>query len=215
MALEALKQVGERVGAMSLRERLFVFAAALLGMLAVVQLVLIDPANQRAQQARDRMLAADDGLAELERQQGPQSAGPTPDQTLREQVTALEARLAALDADVEARERTLVPPERMHQVLREMVRGQGSLRIVDFRSLPPKPVGLSDAPDAPPGYYRHGVEITVSGRYDELVAYLERLEALPWRLDWSEAKLDASNRPDLALTLTVHTLSLEEAWLRV
>lgn len=215
MNRDTLKQIGERVGAMSLRERLFVFAAALLGMLAVVQLMLIDPANQRAQQARDRMLAADDGLAEIARQQGSQAAGPNPDQTLREQVATLEARLAELDAAVEARERTLVPPERMHQVLKEMVRGHGGLRIVDFRSLPPKPVGLGEAADALPGYYRHGVEITVSGRYDELVAYLERLEALPWRLDWSEAKLDAAARPDLALTLTVHTLSLEEAWLRV
>ena len=55
----------------------------------------------------------------------------------------------------------------------------------------------------------------MSGRYADLVAYLERLEALPWRLNWSEATLDAAARPLLTLTLTVHTLSLEEAWLRV
>ena len=76
-------------------------------------------------------------------------------------------------------------------------------------------VPSDSAEGAPPGFYRHGFEIVVGGSYSGLVAYLERLEALPWHLNWVEATLDAAGRPDLRLTLTVHTLSLEEAWLRV
>ena len=104
----------------------------------------------------------------------------------------------------------------MNLVLKNVVREQDGIRVVGFKTLSPQAVALPDAVEgAPPGFYRHGFEITVSGRYAELVAYLERLEALPWRLSWIEATLDAAARPELTLTLTVHTLSLEEAWLRV
>lgn len=215
MAAERLQQIAERVGAMSLRERVFVFAAALVVTLAAVQWLLIDPASLRAQQARDRIQAAEDSLAEIARQQAPQAAGHDPDQRLREQLAVQEARLAELGAALEARERSLVPPERMREVLREMVQGPGGLRIVGFKSLPPQAVGLPGAAEGTPGFYRHGFELSVSGRYADLVAYLERLEALPWQLVWSEARLDAAGWPELLLTLTVHTLSLEEAWLRV
>lgn len=216
MVAERLRQLGERVSAMSLRERVLVFGALLALVLATVQGVLTDPASLRAQQARDRIQAAEDGLAEIARQGAAEGAVRDPDQALRAELASLEARLAELGTALKARERTLVAPERMRDVLRDMVQGSGSLRIVGFESLPPQPVPLAGAPEgAPPGLYRHGFRITVSGAYGDLVAYLERLERLPWRLHWSAARLDASGRPALQLTLTVHTLSLEEAWLRV
>ena len=215
MIAERWQQLDERIGAMSLRERVFVFAAMLVGTLALVQWLLIDPASLRAQQARDRIQAVDDSLAGIAQQQTPQAAGRDPDEVLREQVAAQEARLAELGTALEARERSLVPPERMREVLRDMVQGPGGLRIVGFKSLPPQAIALPGAAEGAPGFYRHGFEITVSGRYADLVAYLERLEGLPWQLGWREARLDAAGRPELLLTLTVHTLSLEEAWLRV
>jgi MSHA biogenesis protein MshJ len=104
----------------------------------------------------------------------------------------------------------------MNQVLKNVVQGSSGIRVVGFKTLSPQPVALPDAAEgAPPGFYRHGFEITVSGHYADLLAYVERLEASSWRLNWSEATLDAAARPLLTLTLTVHTLSLEEAWLRV
>ena len=218
MASEKLHQIAERVGAMSLRERVFVFVAAVVVVLALVQTLLIDAGQLRMQGARDRLQAADAALAQIG-QQHKLLAGQTardPDQVARDALAVQEARLAELNADLETRQRSLVPPGRMHLVLKDVVRGQGGIRIVAFKTLSPQPVSLADAAEgAPPGFYRHGFQITVSGPYAELVAYLERLEGLPWRLNWTEATLDAASRPDLTLSLTVHTLSLEEAWLRV
>lgn len=218
MASEKLRGIGSRISMMSLRERMFIFAAAGVVILALVQTLLLDAGQLRRQQANERVKIADEALAQIEQQRqllGHQP-GHDPDQTARDALAAQEARLAELNAELETLERSLIPPERMNQILKNVVRGQGGIRVVGFKTLSPQPVALPDAAEgAPPGFYRHGFEITVSGRYSELVAYLERLEALPWRLNWVEAKLDASDRPDLTLTLTVHTLSLEEAWLRV
>lgn len=235
MASERLKQIGERVSSMSLRERVFVFAAAAVVGLALVQTLLIDAVLQRNQIALERQKMADSALVQIEQQRQllARPAGHDPHRGVRDALAAQESRLAELNAELEMRTRSLVPPERMYQVLKNVVRGQGGVRIVGFKTLSPQPVSLTGAAEgalkdsgplrpkgrvesyAPPGFYRHGFEVTVSGGYSELVAYLERLEALPWNLSWIEATLDAAARPDLTLTLTVHTLSLEEAWLRV
>jgi len=218
MASEKWREIGSRIGTMSLRERLFVFAAAVVVALALVQTLLIDVGQQRIRNADDRLQSARSTLVQIEQQQKllASQTGRNPDRTAREALAAQETRLAGLNAELETRERSLIPPERMVQVLKDVVRGQSGVRIVAFKTLDPHPVSLPGAPEgSPPGFYRHGFEITVSGSYAELVAYLERLEALPWHLNWVEATLDAADRPDLKLTLIVHTLSLEETWLRV
>jgi MSHA biogenesis protein MshJ len=218
MANKKLREISTRIGMMSLRERLFVFVAAAVVVLALVQTLLIDKVHLRKQQAFDRVQMADDALVKIEqdRQLLGHQPGHDPDQAVREKLVVQEARLAELNEKLEKLERTLIPPERMNQILKRVVRGQGGIRVVGFKTLSPQPVALPGAAEgAPPGYYRHGFEITVNGHYEELVAYLERLEALPWRLNWMEATLDAAGRPILTLTLTVHTLSLEESRLRV
>lgn len=218
MASEKLRELGARVGLMSLRERVFLFAAAVVVTLALVQTLLIDGGHRRQQNAQARVQSADEALAQIaqQRQLLARQARRDPDRAAREALGAQETRLAELNVQLENLERSLIPPERMNQVLKNVVQGTRGVRVVGFRTLAPQPVALPDAAEgAPPGFYRHGFEITVSGRYADLLAYLERLEASAWRLNWSEASLDAAARPLLTLTLTVHTLSLEEAWLRV
>ena len=63
--------------------------------------------------------------------------------------------------------------------------------------------------------YQHSFEVSVEGSYAELHGYLARLEALPWQLFWGKVTLDAADHPKLRLTLTLHTLSLNKAWLVV
>ena len=218
MLSEKLRHVSERVGMMSLRERVFIFVAAAIVMLALVQTLIIDAGQLRQQRANERLKMADAALVQIGQQQQllAGQAGYDPDRAARDAFALTAGRLAELSAELETRTRSLVPPERMNLVLKNVVREQDGIRVVGFKTLSPQAVALPDAVEgAPPGFYRHGFEITVSGRYAELVAYLERLEALPWRLSWIEATLDAAARPELTLTLTVHTLSLEEAWLRV
>lgn len=218
MASEKWREIGRRIGSMSLRERLFVFVAAVVVAVALMQTLLIDPAQRRIQSAADRLQSARAALAQIGQQQAllASRGGRDPDQTARQTLAAQDARLAELNAQLETRGHALIPSERMAQVLKDVVDGQSGVRIVGFRTFAPRAVLPPDAPEGSrPGFYRHGFEITVSGSYSDLVAYLERLEALPWRFNWTEATLDAADRPDLKLTLTVHTLSLEEAWLRV
>lgn len=84
-----------------------------------------------------------------------------------------------------------------------------------------KPAAAPPAPEAPPApqipdlVYRHGVEITVQGGYVDMVNYMAQLEAMPVRLIWGKAKLDARNHAEARLTLTLFTLGLDKKWMKL
>jgi MSHA biogenesis protein MshJ len=63
--------------------------------------------------------------------------------------------------------------------------------------------------------YKHGIELTVEGAYLDLLRYQERLEKLPWHMFFARTSVDSSDYPKVRMTITLYTLSLEEAWLVV
>lgn len=63
--------------------------------------------------------------------------------------------------------------------------------------------------------YRHGVEIVLQGSYLDMINTMQALEALPVQLFWGGARLDAQQYPEVRLTLTLYTLSLDEQWMKL
>jgi MSHA biogenesis protein MshJ len=63
--------------------------------------------------------------------------------------------------------------------------------------------------------YRHGIEITLAGNYDGLLAYLVRLEASPRKVMWGRLELNTVKYPRNEMTLVLYTLSLDPSWLMV
>ncbi len=79
----------------------------------------------------------------------------------------------------------------------------------------PAPVAgpVAAPPKAPDLLFRHGVEITLSGSYLDMIAYMEALEALPTQLFWGKAEFEVENYPNARLTLTLYTLSMDKKWM--
>ena len=66
-----------------------------------------------------------------------------------------------------------------------------------------------------PSLYRHGVELTLEGRYPELLAYLKALEAMPKRVLWGGLVLKVEQHPTAVLTLRLYTISRDRNWLEI
>ena len=81
--------------------------------------------------------------------------------------------------------------------------------------------GTGAVPDAKPAaasptlLYRHGVELTLRGSYLDMVDYMNALEGLPTQLFWGKAQLDVEEYPNVRLTLTLYTLSLDPKWMKL
>ncbi|MBW0149329.1 MSHA biogenesis protein MshJ [Marinobacter arenosus] len=146
-----------------------------------------------------------------------------PSQELRNQLAARRERLARLDRQIAETTGQLIAPRAMVSVLKDMLSAQESLDLQTLELKTPAPV-YAPRPDATvnqtkeqgrPLLYAHDVELTVRGSYLEVLAYLERLEALDERLGWVALEYDAESWPSGEAVIRVRTLSLEPAWLGV
>lgn len=226
-----LLKLAARFDALQVRERWLVAIAVLGGIVLIGHTLFVAPAQTRARLAERSLGEQQAQLAALNAQmQAMQSPNQDPNVAARAELSGLKAQLAKQAGRLTAMESSLVPPEQMSGLLEAMIGRQSGLRLLSLKTLPvaaalEKPatggaaagqaVATKAPAKVPDGLFKHGVEITLEGSYQELTAYLERLEQARPKLLWSSVSLSAENHPRLVLTLTVYSLSLERAWLIV
>lgn len=222
-----------RYDALQRRERWLVALAVLVAIALVGFTAFIEPALKRGQLAERNMAGLRGQLANIQAQmvilRAPER---NPDVAARAELDGLRKQLEDLTGRLQALESALVPPEKMAGLLEDMIGKRSGLRLLSLKTLPVAPLvekaktdasGSAADPsksggqggDKPGGLYKHGVEIRLEGSYQELTAYLERLEKSHLKLLWSSVALSAEKHPRLVLTLTVYSLSLDRAWLVV
>lgn len=220
-------KLAARYDGLQLRERWLVAAAVLGAIILVGYSLFVEPAMKRAQLAERNTAESRVLLANTQAQSAAlQASSPDPDVAARAELAALKAQLAEMAVRLQVMESSLVPPQRMAGLLEEMIGRKTGLRLLALKTLPVAPLVEKKAtpenaakPAVPAsssaGLFKHGVEIKLEGSYQELSAYLERLEQSKLKLLWSSASLSAEKHPKLVLTLTVFTLSLDRTWLIV
>lgn len=217
-----LKALIEKGDALTTRERSILFLLLIAAVWAVADLAFLAPLQQARKAETARIEAAQASLQRVQALQAEQARTTPPEAVARERLAAAQTALARLTQAAPHFSQHLVAPRQMAQVLQHLTRAQPGLRLVGLKSLPPEPVGkLAANPGASSpapvsgGLYRQGVQITLAGSYAALVRYMQALEKLPMGFLWDQATLDARAHPDIHLTLTLYTLSLEQEWLRL
>lgn len=218
-----------KMEAASLRERLMIFAAAAVAVIALASSVLIEPelAKQRRLSREAEQRQGEIRKMQEQLQTMALARQSDPDQATRRQIETVRARAVELEAKLKEEQRKFVPPERIGALLEELLGRNRRLQLVDMRTLPvasidpssptQKPAAEKPAakPAVPGTIYRHGVEITLTGGYMDLLAYLRDLEKLPTQMYWGRLELAALAYPKVTLKLSVYTMSLDVAWLIV
>lgn len=213
---DVFKRYAERIDNATLRERVLLFAAAALIVIFVVNATLIQPLRDT-----QRRLGADIAQkeAELRTIQGGlqrmmRAQRVDPDARNRERIAQLQLEVNSLDASIAEEQRRFTPPQRMRQVLEEMLERGKRLQVLDMKTLPASDLSATQGQSGR-RVFRHGMEITLAGSYLDLYAYLHGLEALPTQLYWGRAEMSVAEYPVATLKLTVYTLSFDQAWLVV
>lgn len=219
-------EIIQKIDAMSQRERVMVFAAALTVVVGIGYALLIDPQLARRAILTKQIESQGQQLQAVEAQLQSFAQGvKDPDVSSRARLESAKRQLAEIEAFLHEKQEHLVPADKVASLLEEVLRRNRGLQLVSLKTLAAAPL-VEKVPEkggvaagAPPGpegqIYKHGVEITVKGSYLDLLEYLGQLEALPWQVYWGKAQLEVEEHPISALTLTVYTLSLEKAWLRI
>jgi MSHA biogenesis protein MshJ len=206
---EFLKTLAARVDALSLRERIFLFLSVLVVCGAVFDTFWLSPANTLHSQL---MLRLDKQSVELSR--------------LREMVklsthtdaSAARAQdlLVQLDADIEQADdavRQLLPPADaapLVQAMSQLLRRHPGLSLIKTTALANAASAASavTAKDLPNGLVKHGIEVTVAGKYADLARFVSTIEvAMPY-VRWGQMTLKSTEdqtAPQLTLQLFLLT----------
>ena len=215
-----LQRYADRLDAMSLRERVLIFLAAAVVIVAIADSALFDPISRRQKVNSQRIHQQEDEIHTMQGQVQAYAQARTGDDAnaKRQRVEKRRLELAALDRELAAKRSELVPPERMAKMLYEIVKRNPDIELVSLRSLPA--TGLAQSLTAILGsgglaLYRHGIEITVSGSYLNMLRYVGQLERLPAKIMWGNMDLQAGAYPAVTLKITLYTLSPEKTWLLI
>jgi MSHA biogenesis protein MshJ len=238
-------QFTARVEALKPRERFMAFGAAAVVLVFLANSFVLAPLSRKQASLKSTLqqqtitiggIAADiEGKA--------RAYGNDPNEPLRKRLGELRAETARTSEELRTMQKGLVPAERIAPLLEAILRANGRLKLVSLKTLPvttlgdsapPAPVPAAAPPAAPATpaaapaapvpppvvkapdvLYRHGVELTVRGSYLDMVDYMQALESLPTQLFWGKAQLEAEDYPNVRLTLTLYTLSLDPKWMKL
>lgn len=221
------EKLSGRIDAMSLRERIAIFIALVAVLVFVLNAMVLEPLFARnralADEVRQQNMRLEAANAGITAQMAAFSANP--DLPVQKQLAEMNREAAQLSGSLRAMQHGLVAPEKMGQLLQQLLRSNGKLKLVSLRTLPVSGMGgaataaaaaSADPKTAPPQrelLYRHGVEVVLQGAYLDMLDYMEALEGSPQQVFWGKAQLDARNYPVSTLTLTLYTLGLDDKWM--
>ncbi|MDP1673061.1 MAG: hypothetical protein Q8L65_08085 [Burkholderiales bacterium] len=223
--LERWQQWSAMFNARNLRERTLITGLGVAAVVLLVDTLALSPMAVQQKRLSGQLTEARATIRAGEMALAGSRAQEDPDEVKRRYRDELRKQIAEMDGRLQGLQKQLVPPEQVSRLLEGVLGKERGLALVSLRKLPVQLYqtnGATQAADAKAqsaeggrGIYQHSFEIQIEGSYGELHAYLKRLETLPWQLFWGKAELDASAHPRLRLTLTLHTLSLNKAWLVV
>ena len=202
------------------RERLLVIAVALLAMLLTADTLLLKPVRIRIADSNKRLASARDELAKL--QQSDEERDRAGSDRLRTREADLQARLSAAESEVRRAQIELVAPQDMARQLAAILGKFPELRVVGMVSEAPVPVdenadkgsqGAANPEARRTMLYEHGLELTVEGRYLDLIGYLQQLERTPYKIYWRELDLKVNPQGVPVTKVRFFTLSRGPAWL--
>jgi MSHA biogenesis protein MshJ len=224
---EHWRKIVEKIDALALRERALIFVMMSVVLITPVNMFLLDPLRTKQKTLSQQLTDRQSQIAALQTQLQELAASSQidPDMENRKRVQELKRKLVDLEAPLENAQQSLVSPDKEVLLLEDLLIQNPRLRLVSLKTLPPTTALESKQVEAGKKsgaampvtslVYKHGVQLTIEGGYQDLLQYLVAMEKLPWRVVWGEANFRVDEYPKIVLTLTLYTLSLERVWLSV
>ena len=201
-----------RIDALGLRERVFLFLAVLICLIALVDTLWLSPAQTEHAQLMQRFNKQN---AELQRLRNELRAMPkivAPNQALKAELSQTGERLDQLGVEVKALSVSATGSTPLAQVLTHFLRQYDNITLVRTATLPAPAVAVASVPaqGAPvtASVSRQGIEMTVAGPYPELIRMVQTLERAIPALRWGDMRLAAEKQPP-QLTLQVYVVSVQ------
>lgn len=205
-----------RFDAMAVRARVLVAGASLIGVLMLWTVAFLDPTTEKQRAFNGELASLQESISSTAKSM--QAAITVdPAQVAQKQEDKLKEQLAAINAQLASKSAGLIAPERMVQVIHDVLSQQHGVALISLHNAPVTTLApsASDTAASSAGPYLHPVEIVVEGSYLDVLAYLHALENLQWRFYWRLLELETTTYPVNRVRIELSTLSLDKDWIGV
>jgi MSHA biogenesis protein MshJ len=228
----ALEKNFAKFNNLTLRERALVSAAVIVALVMIWTVAIFDRIS-----AKERYLSSEVDTIQSAIANASQSlsdlATTDPTTLALDKEKELQGELKEINEQLASRSGGLIEPERMVQVIHDVLAHQHGIALVSLQNKGVTPLiqpaiqaGTVDATatDAEAqtiaasvggGPYVHTVELVIDGQYLDILDYLRALEALPWRFNWKVLELATRRYPLNRVTIQLTTLSMDKDWIGV
>ncbi|MFT5503460.1 MAG: MSHA biogenesis protein MshJ [Gammaproteobacteria bacterium] len=221
---ESIRSVGVKFNSLSIRER------ALVG----ITLVVVIAGGWWHFYAQPLMLQVDIKVKDNERIANEINSTRLAVRAIRNRIAEgvhreKAGRLAALNNEltrVEERLRLktveLIDPAHMFDLMSQLIYQDSKLSLTSLSRksvrpaiLIPKSGEQADSGTNEAQIYRHIMVVEFTGGYLDILAYVEQLEGLDWKLIWDEIEIVSVEYPRISVKLVISTLSTRKEWVGV
>jgi len=214
---KTLGQMGERIDALTLRERGIMFVTLLALLYFLASSFVFSPMQKQQQRLENEIKVKYEQIAAVSTQTHAIIHAGTrdPDKENEIRLKQLREQVALVDPHLTGVSKSLVSPRDMARFVEQVLTRNQALQVIRVESLPPAAVesAAGGAPATVKGVYKHGMRIEVRGRYTDIVKYLRALESMPWKVFWGQVTLESEDYPLSRVTLVIYTLSLYQGWI--
>ncbi|TEW56741.1 hypothetical protein E2R68_01485 [Psychromonas sp. RZ22] len=210
-----IKALDNQFKQLTQRERVSCFAALLICTLAVIYFWMLDPAAIATTKAEKQLQSTYTQQSAVDNEIGQVKLRLQDDPIKRtdQEIVALQQTLTSLNGQLSERLGKFIAADKMAEALSRVLAKTPGIKINYLTSLP---VQLFDTdPDAADKdksapFYKHSLELQLTGNYSAVYQYLYNLESLQDEFFWYSLKYEVTKYPLASITLQVYTLSNQQ-----
>lgn len=210
--------LSERFSQLQRREKSLLFFGSLLLLLWLSVIYVLEPLWHKTVQTRVLQVKASQQLQDAQQQAEVLLAQLSTDlnQDYRERISNLEQQQQQLNERIRQSASHFIGAEQMVTLLRNILQSSKGVQLKSLLTSAPKAVRLQgQQPDDSAMLFQHTTTLVVAGGYTDLFRALQRMEQLPWLLNWSALNYQVVEYPQAELTLTLITVSEYEDFIRL
>jgi len=214
----ALKSVAQNFNVLTLRERCLFVITVIVSISVVWWYFYVEPIQTKTQFlieennriSRDVQITRN-AISDIRNKI---AAGVNQDKTQR--LAQLELALEAVEERLRLKTIELIDPDKMFQLMTRLVYRESRLKLLSLKRREVKPaLAPSEEKQEEAAIYRHVLEVKFSGKFQDILKYVQTLENLDWKLIWDEIEIITDEYPLITVQVVISTLSTRKEWVGV
>jgi MSHA biogenesis protein MshJ len=131
----------------------------------------------------------------------------------KQQLVSLRNELKKADVMLQQKTLELIDPNEMFDLMQQLIFAESGLKLTALKRKQVTPA-FPQAEEAgkQPEIYRHVMQMSFEGSFQEVLNYIIRLENLDWKLIWDRIVLKTGDYPVINADIEISTLSDSQHW---